>query len=96
LEIAIPKGKSNADLIKRYDENLGFPTANMVTEMKDSVTKIKSMNTYEDWFNVSNIYHIFLEVAPYVIKMVPFVLFLCYLNCVVTNLLIICTLVTCI
>lgn len=53
LDIAMPKDKTRADLIKRYDTNLGFPTAEMVKAMKDSIDKLKNVKTYKDWFDVS-------------------------------------------
>ncbi|CAG2184995.1 unnamed protein product [Mytilus edulis] len=52
LDIAMPKDKTRADLIKRYDTNLGFPTAEMVKAMKDSIDKLKNVKTYKDWFDV--------------------------------------------
>ncbi|XP_061186101.1 uncharacterized protein LOC133194137 [Saccostrea echinata] len=55
LDIAMPKGKSKADLVKRYDNNLGFPTEEMVKQMKESVQLINNMKTYSDWFNVLKI-----------------------------------------
>lgn len=55
LDIAMPKGKSRADLVKRYDANLGFPTEEMVKQMKESIQLIKNMETYSDWFKVLKI-----------------------------------------
>lgn len=55
LDIAMPKGKSRAELIRRYDNNLGFPTPDMVKDMKESVKRIESMATYTDWYNVLKI-----------------------------------------
>jgi hypothetical protein len=55
LDIAMPKGKSRSELIKRYDANLGFPTSEMVTEMKAAIQKLEHVKTYTDWFNVSSI-----------------------------------------
>lgn len=52
LDIAMPKGKSRKELIKRYDDNLGFPTPDMVKEMKDSVDTINNMKTFSDWYKV--------------------------------------------
>ncbi|KAL4226827.1 hypothetical protein ACF0H5_014805 [Mactra antiquata] len=52
LDIAMPKGKSKTELIKRYDDNLGFPTADMVKMMKDSVDTINNMKTFDDWYKV--------------------------------------------
>lgn len=54
LDIAMPKDKTRKDLIKRYDANLGFPTAEMVKVMKDSIEKLKNVKTYKDWFDVSS------------------------------------------
>ena len=48
----MPKGKSRKDLIKRYDDNLGFPTPDMVKQMKESVETIGKMKTFADWFKV--------------------------------------------
>lgn len=52
LDIAMPKGKSRKDLIKRYDDNLGFPTPEMVKQMKESVDTINNMKTFDDWYKV--------------------------------------------
>lgn len=52
LDIAMPKGKSRKDLIKRYDDNLGFPTPDMVKMMKESVDTINNMKTFADWYKV--------------------------------------------
>ncbi|WAQ93483.1 UB2J1-like protein [Mya arenaria] len=52
LDIAMPAGKSRKELIKRYDDNLGFPTADMVAQMKDSVERINNMKTFDDWYKV--------------------------------------------
>lgn len=52
LDIAMPKDKTRTDLIKRYDTNLGFPTADMVKVMKESIEKLKNVKTYKDWFDV--------------------------------------------
>ena len=62
LDIAIPEGMSQADILKRYDSNYGFPTAAMVEEMKDACQKIANMKTYEDWFQVK-IYNNLLQKA---------------------------------
>lgn len=51
----MPKGKSKADLVKRYDSSLGFPTEEMVKQMKDSIQLINNMKTYSDWFKVSHV-----------------------------------------
>ena len=51
----MPKGKSRKDLIKRYDDNYGFPTEDMVKQMKQSVDTINKMNTFADWFKVKAI-----------------------------------------
>ena len=53
LDIAMPPGMSRDQIIKRYDDNCGFPTDKMVTEMKAACTKIENMKTYDDWFKVS-------------------------------------------
>jgi hypothetical protein len=53
LDIAMPKGMSRAGILGRYDNNLGFPTPGMVTEMKTCVATISSMTTYADWFQVN-------------------------------------------
>ena len=53
LDIAMPTGKSRKELIKRYDDNLGFPTEDMVKQMKESVKKITDMKTFSDWYKVS-------------------------------------------
>lgn len=55
LDIAMPKGKSRAELVKRYDANLGFPTEEMVKQMKESVQLINNMDTYSDWFKVRDL-----------------------------------------
>lgn len=55
LDIAMPKGKSRKELIKRYDDNLGFPTPDMVKEMKDSVETINNMKTFSDWYKVMSV-----------------------------------------
>ena len=55
LDIAMPSGMSRDQIIKRYDDNCGFPTDNMVTEMKAACNKIESMKTYDHWFKVSKI-----------------------------------------
>ena len=49
----MPTGKSRKELIKRYDDNLGFPTEDMVKQMKESVKKITDMKTFSDWYKVS-------------------------------------------
>ena len=49
----MPPGMSRDHIIKRYDDNCGFPTDKMVTEMKAACTKIENMKTYNDWFKVS-------------------------------------------
>lgn len=49
----MPKGKSRKDLIKRYDDNIGFPTPDMVKQMKESVELISKMKTFADWFKVN-------------------------------------------
>lgn len=54
LDIAMPKGKSRADLVKSYDRNLGFPTEEMVKQMKESIQRINDMKTYSDWFKVNH------------------------------------------
>ena len=48
----MPPGMSRDQIIKRYDDNCGFPTDKMVTEMKAACTKIENMKTYDDWFKV--------------------------------------------
>ena len=50
----MPKGKSRKELIKRYDDNIGFPTPEMVKQMKESVDRISKMKTFDDWFKVLN------------------------------------------
>ena len=50
----MPKGKSRADLVKSYDRNLGFPTEEMVKQMKESIQLINDMKTYSDWFKVKH------------------------------------------
>lgn len=52
LDIAMPKGKSMKELIQRYDVNLGFPTPDMVTQMKASVDTINNMVSFKDWYKV--------------------------------------------
>ena len=48
----MPKGKTRKELIKRYDDNLGFPTPDMVKMMKESVDTINNMKTFADWYKV--------------------------------------------
>ncbi|XP_033761678.1 LOW QUALITY PROTEIN: uncharacterized protein LOC117343441 [Pecten maximus] len=55
LEIAMPKGMSRDAMKKRYDDNMGFPTDEMVANMKTSVQKINDAKTYQDWFKVVNL-----------------------------------------
>ena len=54
----MPKGKSRKELIKRYDDNIGFPTPEMVKQMKESVDIIGKMKTFADWFKVIIYYFI--------------------------------------
>ena len=57
LDIAMPSGMTRDQIIKRYDDNCGFPTDQMVTEMKTACAKIESMKTYDDWFKVCKFGH---------------------------------------
>lgn len=50
----MPSKLSRDQIIKRYDDNHGFPTDAMVTEMKQAVERIENMKTYADWFKASN------------------------------------------
>ncbi|XP_013417180.1 uncharacterized protein LOC106178514 [Lingula anatina] len=52
LDIAMPKSMTRDNVVKRYDENFGFPTTKMVAEMKAACSKIETMKSYEDWFKV--------------------------------------------
>ncbi|KAH3873657.1 uncharacterized protein LOC127869059 [Dreissena polymorpha] len=52
LDIAMPPDMSRKDLIKSYDDNLGFPTEKMVAKMKESVERINNMKTFVDWYKV--------------------------------------------
>nr|KAG5693713.1 hypothetical protein BaRGS_008355 [Batillaria attramentaria] len=53
LDIALPSSMSRADVVKRYDDHFGFPTPEMVAEMKVACDRIKNqMKTYDDWFKV--------------------------------------------
>ncbi|XP_046573586.1 uncharacterized protein LOC124281679 isoform X2 [Haliotis rubra] len=52
LDIAMPAGKSRKELLKRYDENHGFPSPDMVKQMKGAVQQINDMNTYDDWYKL--------------------------------------------
>ncbi|XP_067650518.1 uncharacterized protein [Haliotis asinina] len=52
LDIAMPAGKSRKDLLKRYDDNHGFPSPDMVKQMKGAVQQINDMNTYDDWYKL--------------------------------------------
>lgn len=53
LNTAMPAGMSREAIIKRYDENLGFPTKEMVQFMKDTFTNINTnMKNYQDWFKI--------------------------------------------
>lgn len=52
-DIAMPKGMSRKDIIKRYDDNMGFPSEEMVNQMKAACNKINNeMKTYADWFKI--------------------------------------------
>ncbi|OWF55027.1 uncharacterized protein LOC110465163 [Mizuhopecten yessoensis] len=55
LDIAMPKGMSRDAMKKRYDDNMGFPTNQMVANMKISIQKIGDAKTYQDWFKVVNL-----------------------------------------
>ena len=48
----MPSGMTRDQIIKRYDDNCGFPTDKMVAEMKAACAKIGNMKTYDDWFKV--------------------------------------------
>ncbi|XP_005099840.1 uncharacterized protein LOC101857027 [Aplysia californica] len=53
LDIAMPAKMSRDEVIKRYDNNFGFPTKEMVDELKDAFVKINNeMKTYQDWFKI--------------------------------------------
>lgn len=53
LDLAMPAGMTRQAIIQRYDSNFGFPTKDMVEEMKDIFTKIeKQMKNYQDWFKI--------------------------------------------
>ncbi|CAL1537315.1 unnamed protein product [Lymnaea stagnalis] len=53
LDIAMPAGMSREDVIKRYDDNFGFPTEDMVAEMKRAFARINDeMHSYADWFEI--------------------------------------------
>ena len=43
---------SRDDIIRRYDDNNGAPTAAMRVEMKAACQRIEDMKTYSDWFKV--------------------------------------------
>ena len=53
LDLAMPAGMTRQAIIQRYDSNFGFPTKDMVEEMKDIFTKIETkMKNYQDWFKI--------------------------------------------
>ena len=53
LDLAMPAGMSRQAIIQRYDSNFGFPTKDMVVEMKEINTKIETqMKNYQDWFKI--------------------------------------------
>lgn len=62
LDIAMPKGVSRGDLVKRYDGNLGFPTTDMLKQMKESFQKLENVKSYKDWFEVKLNHEIWLLV----------------------------------
>ncbi|XP_069110768.1 uncharacterized protein [Argopecten irradians] len=55
LDIAMPKGMSKEAMKKRYDDNMGFPTNEMVANMKSCIQKISDAKNYQDWFKVVNL-----------------------------------------
>ncbi|GFO50509.1 ubiquitin-conjugating enzyme e2 6 [Plakobranchus ocellatus] len=53
LDLAMPAGMTRQAIIQRYDSNLGFPTKEIVLEMKEIFTKIETqMKNYQDWFKI--------------------------------------------
>ncbi|RUS77394.1 hypothetical protein EGW08_014840 [Elysia chlorotica] len=53
LDLAMPAYMTRQAIIQRYDSNFGFPTKDMVEEMKDIFTKIETqMKNYQDWFKI--------------------------------------------
>ena len=48
----MPEKWTRKQIIARYDKTMGFPTPEMVVEMKEAVAKIGNMKTYSDWFKV--------------------------------------------
>ncbi|KAK7467727.1 hypothetical protein BaRGS_00037035 [Batillaria attramentaria] len=53
LDIALPSDKTRAEVVARYDAHYGFPTPEMVSEMKAACDRIKNdVKTYDDWFRI--------------------------------------------
>ncbi|BFZ11825.1 hypothetical protein BsWGS_14864 [Bradybaena similaris] len=53
LDVAMPAGMSRKNIIKRYDDNFGFPTTEMVQVMKEAFVNINTnMKNYQDWFRI--------------------------------------------
>ena len=49
----MPPKWTRKQIIERYDKTMGFPTPEMVKQMKEAVSKIDGMKSYKDWFTVS-------------------------------------------
>lgn len=53
MDIAMPDDLTRDDIIKRYDDNWGFPTEDMVHSMKSQCSKIlNEIQTYADWYKI--------------------------------------------
>ncbi|XP_059149626.1 uncharacterized protein LOC131936587 [Physella acuta] len=53
IDIAMPRGMTRQQIIQRYDDNLGFPSKEMVDAMKEAFSKINNeMENYQDWFKI--------------------------------------------
>ncbi|CAG5129686.1 unnamed protein product [Candidula unifasciata] len=53
LDVAMPAGMSRKEVLKRYDDNLGFPTREMVEVMKEAFVNINTnLKNYQDWFQI--------------------------------------------
>lgn len=53
LRIAKPPGMSKADVLKRYEDNLGFPTSDMVQQLKGAFIRINNdVTRFDHWYKV--------------------------------------------
>lgn len=53
LEVAMPRNLTREEIRQRYEERHGHPSAEMASKMKAACIAIHSMESFQEWFEVS-------------------------------------------